>query len=106
MGIEIEILSGDASWPVAAPLYNVVWLPEVLATLPWANTVFAHAELRILVQDETQGAVCHVGIYWRQATWNSRAVRIGGIGGVMTHQAFRRRGFQRCAQRGCTNSER
>jgi predicted acetyltransferase len=93
MGIEIEILSGDASWPVAASLYNAVWPPEVLATLPWANIVFAHADLRVLVQDETQGVVCHVGIYRRQATWNGRAVRIGGIGGVMTHQAFRRRGF-------------
>src|ERR1700737_3268727 len=67
MSVEIEIMSGDASWPVAAPLYNVVWPPEVVATLPWANVVFAHADLRVLVEDETQGLVCHVGIYRREA---------------------------------------
>jgi aminoglycoside 2'-N-acetyltransferase I len=93
MSIEIELLSGDASWPVAAPLFNAVWPPEVVATLPWANIAFAHAELRVLVEDETEGLVCHVGIYRREATWNGRAVRIGGIGGVLTHEAFRRRGL-------------
>src|ERR1700692_2294231 len=69
MSIEIEILSGDASWPAAAPLFNAIWPPEVVATRPWANIVSAHAELRVLVQDET-GPVCHVGIHRRQATWN------------------------------------
>ena len=93
MSIEIEILSADASWPTAAPLFNAIWPPEVVATLPWANIVSAHAELRVLVQDETEGLVCHVGIHRRQATWNGRAVRVGGIGGVLTHQAFRRRGL-------------
>jgi aminoglycoside 2'-N-acetyltransferase I len=93
MSIEIEILSGDASWPTAAPLFNAIWPPEVVATLPWANIVTAHAELRVLVQDEIEGLVCHVGIHRRQATWNGRAVRIGGIGGVLTHLAFRRRGL-------------
>lgn len=93
MSVEIEIMSGDASWPVAAPLYNVVWPPEVVATLPWANVVFAHADLRVLVEDETQGLVCHVGIYRREAMWNGRKVRIGGVGGVLTHPGFRRRGL-------------
>src|SRR3954464_13822733 len=93
MSIEIEILSGNASWPAVEPLYHAVWPPEVVARLPWASTTFAHAELRVLVEDETAGLVCHVGIYRRQATWNGRAVRIGGIGGVMTHEAFRRRGL-------------
>jgi predicted acetyltransferase len=93
MSIEIEILSGDASWPTAAPLFNAVWPPEVVATLPWANVTFAHADLRVLVEDETQGLVCHVGLYRREATWNDRKVRIGGIGGVLTHEGFRRRGL-------------
>jgi predicted acetyltransferase len=93
MSIEIEILNGDASWPQAAPLFDAVWPPEVVAQLPWANTKFANAELRVLVQDETAGVVCHVGLYRREATWNARKVRIGGIGGVLTHDAFRRRGL-------------
>src|SRR5258708_16892031 len=88
MSVEIEILSGDASWPVAAPLFNAVWPPEVVATLPWANIAFAHADLRVLVEDETQGLVCHVGIYRRGATWKVPAVRPGRSGGLMTHERF------------------
>src|SRR5262249_49421383 len=29
----------------------------------------------------------------REARWNDRSVRVGGIGGVKTHPAFRGRGF-------------
>ena len=92
MSIEIEILTGDASWPTAKPLLNAVWPPEIVAKLPWAHTVFAHANLRILVED-SEGLACHVGIYWRDATWNGRKVRIGGIGGVATRADCRRRGY-------------
>jgi GNAT superfamily N-acetyltransferase len=93
MSIEIDILSGDASWPIAKPLFDAVWPPEVVAKLPWADIKFADAELRVLVQDEHEGAVCHVGLYRREALWNERKVRIGGIGGVLTRQDFRRRGL-------------
>jgi aminoglycoside 2'-N-acetyltransferase I len=93
MSIEIEILGGDTAWPLAAPLFKAIWPPEVVAQLPWANTRFANAEFRVLVQDETEGVVCHVGMYRRDATWNERKVRIGGIGGVLTHERFRRRGL-------------
>ena len=34
MSIEIEVLNGDASWPQAEPLYQAVWPPHVMATLP------------------------------------------------------------------------
>jgi len=104
MSIEIEILSGDASWSTAAPLFNAVWPPEVVATLPWAKVVFAHAELRVLVEDETEGLVCHVGLYRREATWNGRKVRIGGIGGVLTHEGFRRRGLASVALNAATQT--
>jgi aminoglycoside 2'-N-acetyltransferase I len=93
MGIEIDILNGDASWPMAQPLFNAVWPPEVVAKLPWAGKVFAHAELRVLVEDEAAGVVCHVGLYRREITWNGRKVRAGGIGGVLTAAEFRRRGY-------------
>ena len=52
MSIEIEVLNGDASWPLAKPLYDAVWPPHVVATLPWAGITFAHAELRVLVLDD------------------------------------------------------
>ena len=93
MSIEIEVLNGDASWPMAKPLFDAVWPPHVVAKLPWAGIVFAHADLRVLVQAEPEGVVCHVGIYRREVTWNGRKLRCGGIGGVATSGDFRRRGY-------------
>lgn len=43
--------------------------------------------------ESTEGVACHVGIYWRNATWDGREVRIGGIGGVATRADCRRRGY-------------
>jgi aminoglycoside 2'-N-acetyltransferase I len=92
MSIEIDVLNGDASWPIAKPVFDAVWPPEVVAKLPWAGIVFANAELRVLVQDELQGVVCHVGVYRREVTWNGQKMRAGGIGGVATLPDSQRRG--------------
>src|ERR1700729_3014695 len=93
MSIEIEVLNGDASWPQAEPQNNAVWPPEVVAKLPWAAIVFAHAELRVLVQDESEDVLCHVGVYRREVTWNGQKMRAGGIGGVATLPDRQRRGY-------------
>ncbi|HEY8337529.1 MAG TPA: GNAT family N-acetyltransferase [Tardiphaga sp.] len=92
MSIEIEILTGDASWPTAKPLFDMVWPQATVGKLPWGHIVFANAELRVLVESDEQ-LVCHVGIYRRDVTWNGRKLRAGGIGGVATHPDFRRRGL-------------
>ncbi len=93
MSIEIDVLNGDASWPIAKPVFDAVWPPEVVAKLPWAGIVFANAELRVLVQDELQGVVCHVGVYRREVTWNGQKMRAGGIGGVAPLPGSQRRGY-------------
>ena len=93
MSIEIDVLNGDASWPMAEPLFNAVWPPDVVAKLPWAGIVFAHADLRALVQTETEDVVCHVGIYRREIKCNGRKIKAGGIGGVLTREDARRRGY-------------
>jgi GNAT superfamily N-acetyltransferase len=92
MSIEIEILSGAASWPQAKPLFDAVWPPDVVATLPFAGIVFANAEWRVLIETP-EGIACHVGIYRREAKWNEHRVRIGGIGGVITRADCRGRGY-------------
>lgn len=92
MSVEIEILTGATSWPAAKPLFETVWPDDVRRQLPWGHIVFAHADLRVLVESDEQ-VVCHVGIYRREVTWNGRKLRAGGIGGVATHPDFRRRGF-------------
>jgi aminoglycoside 2'-N-acetyltransferase I len=92
MSVEIEIVTGDASWPAAKPLFDTVWPDEVRRQLPWGHITFANAELRVLVESDEQ-VVCHVGIYRREGIWKGRKIRIGGVGGVVTHPDFRRRGF-------------
>jgi len=93
MSIEIEVLNGEASWSMAETLFEAVWPPEAVAKTAWAGIVFAHADLRVLVQTEAEGLVCHVGIFRREVTWNGRKLRTGGIGGVATRADARRRGY-------------
>lgn len=93
MGIEIEVLNGEASWQLVHPLFKAVWPPEVVATLPWAGITFAHADLRVLVQDESGDVVSHVGLYRRIITWNGQKINVGGIGGVITRDDVRNRGL-------------
>jgi aminoglycoside 2'-N-acetyltransferase I len=92
MSIEIDVLNGDASWALVEPLYEAVWPPHVLKTLPWADVVFAHADLRVLVRGAADDIVYHVGIYRRVVIWNGRKLHAGGIGGVLTREDARQRG--------------
>jgi aminoglycoside 2'-N-acetyltransferase I len=93
MGIEIDILNGDASWKQAKPLFDAVWPPHVVATLPWAGVTFAHPDRRVLVSNDADEVVCHVGLYRREVTWNGRKLHAGGIGGVLTREDARRHGY-------------
>ena len=93
MSIEIEVLNGNESRSLAETLFDAVWPPQVVARLPWASIVFADADLRVLVQVEGGGLLCHVGIFRREATWNGRKARLGGIGGVATREDARCRGY-------------
>ena len=61
--------------------------------LPWGHVKWAHADLRVLIDAPAGGLACHVGIYFRHATWDGRKVQIGGIGGVSTRADCRRQGF-------------
>ena len=93
MSIEVDVLNGDASWPLAQPLFNAVWPRHVVEKLPWGNVGWAHADLRVLIEAPAGGLACHVGIYFRTVIWNGRKLDIGGIGGVATHPDCRRHGY-------------
>src|SRR5258708_9505724 len=93
MSIEIDVLNGAASWKTAETLMEAVWRPDVLAKLPWGGVVFAHADLRVLIDAPSGGLACHVGIYFRTVTWNGRKMNIGGIGGVATREDCRSSGY-------------
>src|SRR5215475_3446073 len=93
MSIEIDILNGDASWPIAEPLLNAVWPQDVIEKRPWGHIQWAHADLRVLIEAPSGGLACHVGIYFRTITWNGRKIHVGGIGGVSTREDCRGRGY-------------
>ena len=93
MSIEIDVLNGNTAWPAVKPLFNIVWSPEIMANASWGHVKWAHADLRVLVGAPGEGLVGHVGLYFREVTWNGRKLHIGGVGGVMTHPEHRRRGY-------------
>ena len=94
MSIEIDVLNGDASWPRTEPLHKVVWSPEVMAKSSWGHIKWENAHLRVLIDaPEGDGLACHVGIYFRTIVWNGHKIHVGGIGGVMTREDCRRRGY-------------
>jgi predicted acetyltransferase len=97
--VRIEIRPGDAALEQAAPLFAAVWPPEVRATFSWAHVVWANAEQRVLVWNDAGELVCHVGLYVRRARWGDDPIKIGGVGGVITREDARRRGYASAAMR-------
>jgi GNAT superfamily N-acetyltransferase len=93
MSIEIDVLNGDASWKRVEPLHHVIWGPHILEKLPWGHIEWANADLRALIDDPEGKLACHVGIYFRTVSWNGHQIHIGGIGGVMTREDCRGRGY-------------
>jgi len=93
MTIEIEVLNGDASWKRTEPLNTAVFGQEIVEKLPWGHIKWAHADLRALIDAPEGGLACHVGIYFRTIDWNGNKIHVGGIGGVMTREDCRGRGY-------------
>jgi aminoglycoside 2'-N-acetyltransferase I len=93
MSIEIDVLNGDASWPMAQPLLEAVWPPDARATLAWGHIKWAHADLRVLIEAPEGGLACHAGIYFRTIICDGRKFNVGGIGGIATRDDCRGRGY-------------
>jgi len=97
--MRIELHDGDAAWPIVEPLDKAVYTPEVMAHVPWRDVVWAHADKRVLLWDDRDALVCHVGVFLREGLAGSLRKKIGGIGGVMTHGDARKRGYASAAMR-------
>jgi aminoglycoside 2'-N-acetyltransferase I len=95
----IEVKESNVGWPQAAPLLKAVWSSEIIATLPWRDVVWANPDRRLLAFNRDDEVICHLAIVLRDAAWNGRAVRIGGIGGVATREDSRRQGAASTAMR-------
>jgi aminoglycoside 2'-N-acetyltransferase I len=96
---QIEIVAGDIASPQATALLDVVWPPQVVAALPWKDVVWAHPDWRVLVYNPAKELIGHVEIFLRDATWDTRTVKLGGIGAVATRPDCRRQGVATTALR-------
>ena len=65
--MHIQVEPGETSWGEVAPLGNLVYPPDVAATLSWRDVTWAHAEQRVMLRDETGALLAHVGLYHRDA---------------------------------------
>jgi hypothetical protein len=74
MSDSIKIMNGDVGWGLAARLLEAVWPPEVVATLPLKDVVWAHADSCGLNINGCNDVVGHAGIYLRNATFDARPV--------------------------------
>src|SRR5262245_16520452 len=70
-----------------------VYPPEVSAAWPGRAIEWAAHQWGVIGWDAEGTALCYVGVVLRDSRWNERAVKVGSIGGVKTHPAFRGRGF-------------
>ncbi len=90
-------LTADEHAAVRA-LARAVYPPETVAAWPGRAIEWAAPE-RCVIGWDGDAAVCYVGAFLRDATWNARPVRVGGVGGVKTHPAARGSGFASTAIR-------
>ena len=96
-GAHIELRDGGESWSLAEPLLETVWPTEAMGSIAWGDLIFAEADKRIFVWDESGLLVCHVGLFLREMRWDNHKVCVGGIGGVATLPDFRECGFASAA---------
>lgn len=96
--MRLEMRAGDEGWTEIEPLFARVYPPDVLATIVWRGVTWAHADRWVLVYVEER-LVSAVGMYWRDGLQDDAPVRLGGIGGVMTHPEDRGRGCASAALR-------
>jgi GNAT superfamily N-acetyltransferase len=90
--MRIDILDGDAGWPVVEALDREVWPPETMATVIWRDVVWAHADKRVIAW-EGEHVVAHAGLFFRDGSLDGTHARMCGIGGVMTAPDRRRQGL-------------
>jgi hypothetical protein len=70
-----------------------VYPPQEWADWPGRHLEWSALDWCVRVHDEDNALVSYVGVGVREAEYDGRLVRVGGIGGVKTHPAQRRRGF-------------
>ena len=83
----------DAQDAALDALMEAVYPPETNADNPIHQIQWVGSMWRVLVWNDDDILVSHIGILTREGTVDDEAVLIGGIGGVQTHPDARRRGY-------------
>ncbi len=94
LSIEIDILNGDASWPIAEPL-RIKQSGDRTRIARTRPGLMSNGTTRICAccwRRPRTRLVCHVRICLRTIIWNGQKIHVGGIGGVALADR-RRRGF-------------
>ena len=86
-----ELTDGDRAALRALSL--AVYPPDEAANWPGRHLEWATAEWCVRVWDGNGELASYTGMVLRQGTHDGQPVRIGGVGGVKTHPAARRRGY-------------
>jgi len=84
-------------------LSQSVYPPTETADWPGRHLEWAEPEWCVRVCEPSGQLVSYVGVLLRNATYDGLPVRVGGVGGIMTHPATRRRGY---ARRGILEAEK
>ena len=95
--MKIELIPGLAGGPLVKPLEALVYTPEYLKTWVGRDVTWAPPDQRALVRTDEGLLVSHAGAFVRQAEWDGLPVKLGGIGGVLTHPEHRGQGYARAA---------
>ena len=83
----------DADRDELRALSAAVYPPAEAGSWSGAALEWSPAAWGVRVRDDDGALLSYVGITLRDAGYEARPVRVGGIGGVKTHPAARRRGF-------------
>ena len=93
-GISLDRIAdlSDIDRAAVRALSLAVYPPEVAAAWSGRHLEWAKGEWCVRVWGQEGDLASYSGIILRQASWDGRLARVGGIGGVMTHPAARGQG--------------
>ncbi len=83
----------DSERAARRKLAQAVYPPAEQTNSPGRHLEWAAPEWCVCRWGDSCEMVSHVGVITRRATYDGQPIRIGGVGGVMTHPAARGRGY-------------
>ena len=100
LGRLADLTDGDRE--ALRQLSLAVYPPREVTDWPGRRIEWAAADWCVRIYDDAGAVVSYVGINLRDALLDEQPVKVGGIGGVKTHPAARRRGL---AERGMQRAD-